>query len=125
MADAVGTRQDLDAPALAEVFESALAAVQKHTQAKEGDKTMMDALIPAAAALRTAASNGKDASEAMAAAAQAAAAGAEATAPMQARFGRARNLGQRSIGAPDAGATSMSLIFAGFASALASPRSSD
>jgi dihydroxyacetone kinase-like protein len=47
-------------------------------------------------------------------AADAAKAGAESTAALQARFGRAKNIGEKSIGQPDAGATSVSLIFMGF-----------
>ena len=51
-------------------------------------------------------------------AAEAAAEGAEKTKDMQAKFGRARNLGERVLGHADPGATSMSLILAGFAEAL-------
>lgn len=54
----------------------------------------------------------------------AAARGAEATRNMQARFGKARNLGERSKGTVDPGATSISCMFKGFADAVAA-RSSD
>jgi phosphoenolpyruvate---glycerone phosphotransferase subunit DhaL len=78
-----------------------------------GDKTMMDAFLPAVAALKTAAPN-LGAKAALGLAAAAAAEGAEATRQMRAKFGRARNLGDRVIGHPDPGAVSVSLIFKGF-----------
>jgi len=120
MAEAVGPRDALDSPALAVAFEAALAAVRKQTKAQVGDKTMIDALAPGVAALRAAADAGKGPAAALAAAADAAQQGAAGTKDLQARFGRARNLGERSIGSPDPGATSIGLIFRGFADALAS-----
>jgi dihydroxyacetone kinase-like protein len=68
--------------------------------AAAGDKTMLDALQPAVAALHTS----------YAAAAAAAREGAEATTPLQARKGRASYLGERSIGHQDPGATSSALL---------------
>jgi dihydroxyacetone kinase-like protein len=122
MSEAAGQRQSLDAKALAEVFEGALAAVRKQTKAQVGDKTMIDALAPAVAALRAAARAGEGVAAAMAKAADAAAAGAASTKDLRAKFGRARNLGDRSMGAPDPGATSMGLMFRGFADALAAAK---
>jgi dihydroxyacetone kinase-like protein len=119
MAEATGDKATLDAPALAGVFENALASVRKQTKAAPGDKTMLDALIPAVEAMRASADAGKDPAAALADAADAAEWGAEATTDMQARFGRARNLGERSKGTPDPGATSVALVFRGFADALA------
>jgi len=124
MSEAVGERQTLDGPALAEAFEGGLEAMRKQTPAKPGDKTMLDALIPAVEALRAAISAGPDVASAMKRAADAAARGAEATRDMQARFGKARNLGERSKGTVDPGATSISCMFKGFADAV-SARSSD
>ena len=109
----------MDAAALATAFETALAGVQRQTKAQIGDKTMIDALVPAVQALRAGADAGLSAGAAMASAADAAATGAESTKAFQARFGRARNIKEQSIGAQDPGATSMSLIFKGFAEALA------
>ena len=71
---------------------------------------MVDALTPATAALRERLSAGATIAEAVTAAADAAEAGAQATAPMQARKGRASYLGERSIGHQDPGATSAALI---------------
>jgi dihydroxyacetone kinase-like protein len=80
--------------------------------AAPGDKTMVDALQPAAAALRDALDSGQPLAQAARAAADAAQRGAEATVPMQARKGRASYLGERSIGHQDPGATSAAIILA-------------
>jgi len=119
MSEGVGEAESLDCPALAAMFEAGLAKVQKQSKAQVGDKTMMDALIPGVGAIRTAADASASISDAMAQAARAAAEGVEATAHMQAKFGRARNLGERAIGHVDPGATSMSLLFKAFSEALA------
>jgi len=111
--------ESLDCAGMAEMFEAGLAKVRKQSKAQVGDKTMMDALIPAVGAIRTAADASASVNDAMTQAAQAAAEGAEATAGMQAKFGRARNLGERAIGHVDPGATSMSLLFKAFSEALA------
>ncbi|NLF59054.1 MAG: dihydroxyacetone kinase subunit L, partial [Candidatus Hydrogenedens sp.] len=114
MAEAAGEAEGLDTPALAGLFEAGLAGVRAQTKAQPGDKTMLDALIPAVGALRAAADGGAEVVEALHLAAEAARAGAEATAALQARFGRARNIKEQSIGTQDPGATSVSLIFKGF-----------
>ena len=77
-----------------------------------GDKTFMDALIPAIEALKAHAAEGEPAM--FAAAAAAAKAGSEATAQMQAKYGRAKNLGERSIGPIDAGSASNADIWSCF-----------
>ncbi len=115
MAEVAGEAEGLDTPALAGLFEAGLAGVRAQTKAQPGDKTMLDALIPAVEALRAAADGGGEIEGALHLAAEAARAGAEATAALQARFGRARNIKEQSIGTQDPGATSVSLIFKGFA----------
>ena len=97
-------------------FFLGMANVKKKNQAKRGDKTMMDALIPAVEAMQACTSD--DIKEVLNAGAKAALEGAEATVPMKANFGRARNYGERSIGFADSGATSWSCMFASFAEAL-------
>jgi dihydroxyacetone kinase-like protein len=109
----------LDGAALATVFEAGLAKFRAQTPAAVGDKTMLDALAPAVEAIRTNAGQGLPVEEILAKAADAAQQGAESTKTLQAKFGRARNLGARSIGSVDPGATSISLLFAGFHDALA------
>jgi phosphoenolpyruvate---glycerone phosphotransferase subunit DhaL len=103
---------------LAESFESGLRAVVCQTRARVGDKTMMDALIPAVEAFRQAAEAGKDPDDAMTIAAASAEAGANLTSGLIARYGRARSLGERTLGSPDAGAVSIAFLFAGFRDAL-------
>lgn len=113
MAGAAGNVIDGGA-ALAKVFAEGLAGVRRRTKAQPGDKTVLDALVPAVDAMRAAANTDAAIPEALRAAAEAAAKGAESTRAMQARFGRAKNLGEKSVGEPDPGATSMSLIMKGF-----------
>lgn len=103
----------LDADQLADLFQGGYDEVCAITRARKGDKTMMDALQPATEALVAAKDQGEAAM--FAAAAKAARAGSDATAQMQARFGRAKNLGERSIGAIDAGSASMATLFEAFA----------
>ncbi len=100
------------------MFEAGRDALLKRTKARAGDKTLMDALLPAVEALRAAADRGEDIGAALSAAAAAARSGAAATAGYRARFGRARFLGDRALGHPDPGATSMALLFEGFALCL-------
>ena len=118
MSDACAGKSELDRAAWATVFERGVARLQKHSRAQIGDKTMMDALLPALAALQSArAEEGLKA--ALQQAADAAAKGAEATKGMRAKFGRARNLGDRVLGHLDPGSVSVSLICQGFSEAFA------
>jgi dihydroxyacetone kinase-like protein len=114
MGEAAGDRESLDPAALAGALEAGLAAVGKRTKAKPGDKTLIDALVPAVEAAREAADDGAGVADLLRRAAEAAERGAEATKGMAARFGRAKTLGPKSIGTKDPGATSVSLIVRGF-----------
>jgi dihydroxyacetone kinase-like protein len=107
---ALGDVPDADLHALAGALEAALAGVQKLGAAREGEKTMVDALAPAVSALAKAVAEGAPADSALAALAAAAQAGAQATISMQALKGRASYLGPRSVGHQDPGAASMALI---------------
>lgn len=107
---------ELDAAGVAAVFKGGLEEIGFTTRARVGDKTLMDALIPATEAL--AAAEGEGIVAMFRQAADAAAKGSEATSAMRAKFGRAKNLGDRSIGPRDAGSASMACIFAAFAKAL-------
>ena len=114
MADAVDAgKVELSAPEIADLFAAGLEELGFATKAKVGDKTFMDALIPAVEALKAHAAEGEAAM--FAAAAAAAKAGSDATAQMQAKFGRAKNLGERSIGPIDAGSASNAEIWSCFA----------
>ncbi|MBW8034591.1 MAG: dihydroxyacetone kinase subunit L [Planctomycetes bacterium] len=118
MSDGVEVETTLDADAVAAMFRAGLEGMSVQSKANVGDKTMMDALIPAVEALEAASKEGKTIAEMFEAAAIAAKQGAESTKDMQAKFGRARNLGERTLGFQDPGATSISYIFAGFAEAI-------
>ena len=107
---------EYDAAGVKAMFAGGLANVQQQTQAKRGDKTMMDALIPAVEAMQACTSD--DFKDGLNAGAKAARDGAEATVPMKANVGRARNYGERAIGFADSGATSLSCMFASFAEVL-------
>jgi dihydroxyacetone kinase-like protein len=93
------------------MMAAGLAAVVKRGSVKKGDKSMVDALAPAVAALETAAAEHRAAGEALNLAARAAAEGAEATRTLIARVGRARYQGDRAVGHVDAGAASVALLF--------------
>ena len=105
-----------DADALAKMLEDGLVAVQKRGGANPGDKTMIDALAPAAEA--AAANRGRSLNEAVNAAAKAARDGMEKTRGMTASTGKAKTLGERSLGHPDPGAISMTLIIDAISSYL-------
>jgi dihydroxyacetone kinase len=104
-------KASLELEDVAQMFADAVAAIQKRGGAKLGDKTLLDALIPAAEALRTAAEEGKSMREAFESATQRAREGAEATKHMVASKGRAAYLGERSLKHPDAGAMAISTLF--------------
>ena len=104
---------ELDMAGVKAMFAAGLANVKKQTKAQTGDKTMMDALIPAVNAMQEC--DCDTLGELFAAAAAEAKKGAEATVDMVARFGRARNYGERSKGFMDSGAASWSVMFGAFA----------
>jgi dihydroxyacetone kinase-like protein len=117
---ALGDAESFDGNQLALMLDAAIEGVVELGAASPGDKTMVDALAPAARAMHDALDSGASLEEAVQAAAEAARAGAESTVPMQARKGRASYLGERSIGHQDPGATSASIILAALSRAVAS-----
>lgn len=106
---------EVDVPGLKAIFAKALEEMDDMSGAKVGDKTMMDALIPASQAI--AAYSGSDEKELFTLAARAAMEGAEASKGFVSKFGRAKSYGEKTIGTPDAGAMSMSYFFQGLAQA--------
>ena len=106
---------EIDVAGIQTIFAKAFEEIDDMSGAKVGDKTMMDALIPASEAI--AAYAGDSADELFAAAAKAAAEGAENSKNFVSKFGRAKSYGAKTIGTPDAGATSMSYFFQGLARA--------
>ena len=114
LSNGIGEENEIDSTSLAAMFEAGLAGVRRQSKAQVGDKTMMDALLPAIDAIRQSIDAGKSIKQALQNAAEAAEKGAVSTKEFKARFGRARNLGDRTIGFQDPGATSIALIFDGF-----------
>ena len=104
---------EIDTAGIQAIFAKALKALSDMSGAKVGDKTMMDALIPASQAI--AADSGSDEAGLFDAAAQAALQGAEASKQFVSKFGRAKSYGEQTIGTPDAGAASMAYFFQGLA----------
>ncbi len=100
---------------LGAALRTGVEAVGKLGGAVTGDKTMLDALVPAVDALVAALESGTGLVPALEAARIAADEGAAATVPLQARKGRASYLGKRSIGHQDPGATSAALLMGAFA----------
>jgi dihydroxyacetone kinase-like protein len=109
----------VDGAQLAAALRAGLEALQKLGAAVPGDKTIVDAYVPAVEALQAAISAGAGLAAATNAAASAAQEGMRSTIPMQARKGRASYLGPRSVGHQDPGATSTWLIFRSLAEATA------
>lgn len=112
LAAALGEVGVVTMPQLADAFRAGLDGVVARGKAQTGDKTMVDALTPAIAALAAAVDRGANAHDALEAARAAAERGRDATTPMQARKGRASYLGERSVGHQDPGATSVELLLA-------------
>lgn len=104
---------EIDTAGIQAIFAKALKALSDMSGAKVGDKTMMDALIPASQAI--AAYSSSDEAGLFDAAAQAALQGAEASKQFVSKFGRAKSYGEQTIGTPDAGAASMAYFFQGLA----------
>jgi phosphoenolpyruvate---glycerone phosphotransferase subunit DhaL len=107
---AAGAVAELSPESWADGFDAAVAGVQARGKAEPGDKTMLDALLPAGEALRAALGEGTGLGAALARASAAADEGVAATIPLVARKGRASYLGERSAGHQDPGATSSALL---------------
>jgi len=103
-------KPELGAADVVAVLQAGIEGVQQRGKAVEGDKTMIDALVPALDAMRHALGAGNDLESVLEGGVAAAEEGMRATIPMQARKGRASYLGARSIGHQDPGATSSYLL---------------
>lgn len=112
-------KQELSAPDVAAALAAGVAGVCSRGKAELGDKTMVDALLPAAEAVESALTDGVGLGTALGKAAVAAREGMEATIPLVARKGRASYLGPRSAGHQDPGATSSWLFIQAAADTLA------
>jgi dihydroxyacetone kinase-like protein len=108
---AIGEDLVFDGEGLLAALRAGLEGIQRLGAAVEGDKTIVDAWLPAVAAFERELRSGGTTAGAAARAAVAAEEGARETIPMQARKGRASYLGPRSIGHQDPGATSTAILF--------------
>jgi dihydroxyacetone kinase-like protein len=115
---ALGGAETFDGEQLALALDAAIDGVVELGAAVPGDKTMVDALVPAVRALHDGLAADQSLADAVRAGAEAAWAGAESTVPMRARKGRASYLGERSIGHQDPGATSAAIILTALSHAV-------
>lgn len=106
-----GEKKEVDAADLAAMFDFALEGIKQRGKAREGEKSMVDALSPAVKSLNEAVLRGMNPGEALLLAGKSAEEGMQLTGGMMARVGRARYQGEKGIGHIDAGAASVALIF--------------
>ncbi len=118
MAGAIAGAATLDAPLFSRMLHAGLAGVQDLGSAKQGDKTLLDTLIPALEAFDAAQQAGRDFAGSLDALSAAAEKGRNATKDMMAHIGRAARLGERSRGTIDAGSASCCLILQTMAGSL-------
>jgi dihydroxyacetone kinase/dihydroxyacetone kinase-like protein len=106
-----GAKTELSAEDVIAMFRAAIEGIKKRGDTDVGDKTLLDALVPAVDELEKSFQNGSNAVEALHATAVVARQSAEATRPMLAKRGRAAYTGERSIGTLDAGAVAIAVLF--------------
>ena len=119
MGTSAAGKPDLSGDDWAAALAAGVAGVQRRGKAELGDKTMIDALVPAVEAVRSALADGSALDEALRRSAEAAREGMTATIPLVARKGRASYLGERSADHQDPGATSSWLLLRTAAETLA------
>lgn len=111
-------KEDIDAQTFANMLKAAIAGINSLGNAKVGDKTLMDTLIPAQLAFNLALEEGKSFITALQDLKTAAEQGKDSTKDLVAKIGRASRLGERSRGVLDAGATSCNLILQSMADSM-------
>lgn len=111
----------LEARHIAELLQAAAVGVEDRGKAKAGERTVLDAMYPAAAAAADACAAGEAAVSALTAAAAAASAGAESTSSMEPRHGRSAWLRERARGTKDAGAVAWAIYLTGLAAGCEGP----
>ncbi len=118
MAEAIADKQQIDADAFAGMIEAGLDGIMAVGSAGKGDKTMLDALIPAVEAFKASVQSDGDFATALDQMKKAAEAGRDSTLDMVAKVGRSSRLGERSRGVLDAGATSCCIILSTLADGI-------
>ncbi len=107
---AMAGKNELDLDDYMDIIEEAVKGIQLRGKAVKGEKTMLDALIPAMEAMQSAKDSGAGTKAVMDAGVKAAWEGVEYTKGIIATKGRASYLGERSIGHQDPGATSVTMV---------------
>jgi len=115
---AMAGKQELTSGDFIACLDTSVHAVEQLGHACAGEATMLDAMIPALAAMKQAESSGRSAAEILCAGSAAAEAGAESTKDMIATKGRASYVGERGLGHRDPGASSFALMMETIADAL-------
>lgn len=106
----LGSKTEITRPDVIAMFRSAIEGIKKRGNCDLGDKTYLEALVPAVDSLEKAFNEGKDTQTALNESAMVAREGAEATRTMIAKRGRAAYTGERSIGTLDAGAIAVAVV---------------
>lgn len=118
MSDSIKDKAEIDAAAFLGMLEAATSGLETIIEAKIGDKTLMDTLIPARDSFKAALEENDDFCTALTKMEKAAEAGKDATVGMVAKFGRSSRLGERSRGVLDAGAASCYIILKAMSEAI-------
>ena len=118
---AAGTDNHLDAAKVVAMLRAAVEGIKVRGKSDVGDKTLLDALVPAVDTIEKQVGEGHGAAEALRAAAVTARERAEATRPMLAKRGRAAYTGERSVGTLDAGAVAVAVMLEALADQWAQP----
>lgn len=116
--DAIQDKEALTAADMAAFLTKGIQGVMRRGRAKPGDKTMVDALLPAQAEMELALKSTDDIGQILTAAETGALKGVEATKNMLSRLGRSKNFREQALGWPDPGAISVSILLGGLAKSL-------
>ena len=120
MADAAMDEEDITLEKFGEMLQAGLDGLYGIVDARHGDKTIVDTLVPALETIQAAAAEGKDYAQALDEMKEAAEKGMLSTKDMVAKYGRASRLGERSLGVQDAGSTSCCIILKAMADGMKS-----
>ena len=118
----VRDKKELNAQDLTDFFDEGARAIMRRGRSGPGDKTMLDALLPAIEAMGEKQKSTPDVAQVVAAGYQGALAGVENTKNMLPRTGRSKNFREKALGWPDPGAVSVSIIFGAFANSLSNSK---
>ncbi len=120
MADAAMDEEDITLEKFGEMLQAGLDGLYGIVDARPGDKTIVDTLVPALETIQAASAEGKDFVTALDEMKDAAEKGMLSTKDMVAKYGRASRLGERSLGVQDAGSTSCCIILKAMADGMKS-----